>query len=389
MYLRPVILVAFFLCLCCPCGAKAQENVYPDEEDERYLVRRLVDYLGTPVTDRTLDRPIDFSFIAGPSYSDKTSLSIGVMAAGLFRTDRTDPELHPSNITLFGNVSINGYYYVGISGNTFFARNRHRLDYELGFRSQPTLFWGTGYEAAMRNPAGSYTAKRIEADIQYKYALAGNIYAGAALSFSHIYASNLTVVQYLGGQSRGSTAAGAGPFIEFDSRDNVTQPFRGWYASLAAIVFPQFLGDCRATLWRVRVILDRYQRLWRTATLAIDLYGEFNSARSPWTMNAQLGGNSRMRGYYEGQFNDRNMIALQVELRQQIWQRIGCVVWAGAGNVFPSLSRFDWSQTLPDAGAGLRWEFKKRMNIRIDCGVGRRVQGRLTRSVILSINEAF
>ena len=84
-----------------------------------------------------------------------------------------------------------------------------------------------------------------------------------------------------------------------------------------------------------------------------------------------------MRGYYQGRYTDNDMITVQVELRQRIWRRIGCAVWGGAGNVFPSLSRFDWSQTLPNYGAGLRWELKKRVNVRLDYGFGKKTSGLL------------
>ncbi|MGL5546069.1 MAG: hypothetical protein ACRDCS_03585, partial [Tannerellaceae bacterium] len=59
-------------------------------------------------------------------------------------------------------------------------------------------------------------------------------------------------------------------------------------------------------------------------------------------------------------------------------------VWVGAGNVFHSFSRFKWSHTLPNYGIGYRWEFKKRMNVRLDLGFGKKETG-----FIFSINEAF
>lgn len=367
----------------------AAESGKIGEQQHRNFFQRVFDYFDRSAVDKTFDKKMDFTFVAGPSYSSKTSLSIGVLAAGLYRVDRTDRLSSPSNISLFGNFAISGYYYIGISGNTFFKQNRHRVDYELGFRSQPTNFWGLGYNDAVNNPAESYTAKRYLIDAQYKYALVKNIYLGGTLSFNHTRAKDLTAPQYLAGQGETYTMAGIGTFVEYDSRDIVTQPFSGIYASVNAILYPKFAGSCGSNLWRVKVNFDWYQRLWRDAVLAVDLYGEFNSERTPWTMNAMLGGNFRMRGYYEGRFNDLDMITCTVELRQRIYRRIGCVAWGGAGNVFHSLNDFNWNETLPNYGIGLRWELKTRMNIRFDYGFGRRVQGKLISSFIMSLNEAF
>ena len=356
---------------------------------KRNFFQRVFDYFDHSAVDKTFEKKMDFTIVAGPSYSSKTSLSIGVLAAGLYRVDRTDSLSSPSNISIFGNFAISGYYYVGISGNTFFKRNRHRIDYELGFRSQPSAFWGLGYNAATHNEAGAYTAKKYLVDAQYKYAVVNNLYAGGILSFNYTKAKDLNRPEYLGGQGEKYLAAGIGSFVEYDSRDIVTQPFRGIYAGVNAVVYPKALGNSGNTLWRVKVTFDWYQRLWRDAVLAVDLYGEFNSEHTPWTMYAMLGGNFRMRGYYEGRFNDLDMITMQVEIRQRIYRRIGCSVWGGAGNVFHSIDDFDWSKTLPNYGIGLRWELKKRMNIRFDYGFGKRVQGKLISSFIMSLNEAF
>lgn len=60
------------------------------------------------------------------------------------------------------------------------------------------------------------------------------------------------------------------------------------------------------------------------------------------------------------------------------------VMWLGAGNVFPDPAAFRPAHTLPDAGAGYRFEFKNRVNIRLDAGVGRG-----SACINFNINEAF
>ena len=41
-----------------------------------------------------------------------------------------------------------------------------------------------------------------------------------------------------------------------------------------------------------------------------------------------------MRGYYEGQYRDNNIVEVQAELRQHVWKRNSITVWVGGGNVF-------------------------------------------------------
>ena len=54
------------------------------------------------------------------------------------------------------------------------------------------------------------------------------------------------------------------------------------------------------------------------------------------------------------------------------------------GTVVPSIAKMSWRKVLPCFGAGYRWEFKKRSNVRLDFGIGRGET-----SFIFNINEAF
>ena len=97
-----------------------------------------------------------------------------------------------------------------------------------------------------------------------------------------------------------------------------------------------------------------------------------------------------MRGYYAGRFNDLCAIVLQAELRQKIYKGLGVAAWGGAGNVFSTFRTFDWGQTLPTYGVGLRYEIKRGMNIRFDYGFGDcDSRGELIHGAVFSINEAF
>ena len=60
---------------------------------------------------------------------------------------------------------------------------------------------------------------------------------------------------------------------------------------------------------------------------------------------------------------------MQIELRQKIYRRHGIVGWIGGGQVWGT-EKFRWGNTLCSFGCGYRFEFKNRMNIRLDYGWG-------------------
>ncbi|MDE7070120.1 MAG: hypothetical protein K2O63_06385, partial [Alistipes sp.] len=301
-----------------------------------------------------------------------------------YRIDRTDSLTPPSIIWSFLSGGTPGFYKVGIDGNTLLRQNRHRIVYALSFYSQPTKYWGIGYRAGSENARSSFLDSRFEVSVKYLRQAAGNLFAGIELDFHHIRGRKFGRPEYIEGENPTTTATGIGALLEYDSRDVITDARKGLYIAMKASWRPKFLSSLDRSLWQVETTISGYQPLWKGSVLACELYGDFNSPHTPWSLKAKLGGSQRMRGYYLGRYNDNDMLTFQVELRQRIWRRIGCVVWGGAGNVFPAIDRFRWDHTLPNYGAGLRWEFKKRVNIRVDYGFGRKTSG-----ILFSMNEAF
>ena len=352
--------------------------------ERKGFLRRIVRYFEGSNVDRTFEKKIDVTFAGGPSYSKNTSFGIGLLAAGLYRLDRTDSITAPSDVSIFGNVSVSGFYALGVTGNNIFSHNKHRINYTVMFASAPRSFWGIGYDAGRYNPESTYSEKRYLVEGRYLHEFLPHAYIGGLVSFEHVRGLKFSDPAYLAGQKQRYTATGVGAILEYDSRDFIPSPFRGVYVSFQETLFPKGLGNCGKTLWRTTFTADAYGQIWKGGVLAADLYAVFNSDGTPWPMLARMGGGQRMRGYYQGRYTDNDMITVQVELRQRIWRRIGCAVWGGAGNVFPSLGRFDWSQTLPNYGAGFRWELKKRVNVRLDYGFGKKTSG-----FLLNINEAF
>lgn len=356
---------------------------------------RIVDYFDRANDDRTFEKKIDFSIIGGPSYSSTTKLGLGLMAVGLYRTDRTDSLTPPSNVSIFAAGSITGFYSVGVRGNTIFRHDRNRLNYKLQFYSEPSEFWGVGYQAGAHNKSDGYLEKKSSIDVRWSHRFARHFYAGAMASFSYVTGSDFdddkrhylldpSFPQETRFMKTRYVNTGIGLLAEYDSRDIQTNAYRGVYLSLDGAIYPKAMNTCGYTLWRVEFTAATYHKVWTDAVVAVELRGEFNSTHTPWPFMARMGGDIRMRGYYEGRYTDLDMVVAQVELRQRIWRRIGGVVWAGAGNVFPEFSKYRWSQTLPNYGIGFRWEFKKRVNVRFDYGFGRKTSG-----LVMQINEAF
>lgn len=357
-----------------------------DTLPRRGFFNKIMAYFEGSNQDRTFERKMDFSILPGPHYSSDIGFGLGMVASGLFRIDRADSITPVSNVSLVGDIATSGFWMLGIRGNTFFNKGDFRLDYKISYNTTPeATYWGRGYDMGRRDENESeFRRKEIAVNLDFMWRFARNLYVGAGADFNHFNSKELDT-SLLGDMDRETvTSAGPGAFFMYDSRDCITAPYRGWLVKAESSVYPKALGNKRR-FSRTELTVDFYHSLWKDAILAYDLHGMYNDgSHVPWTMLAQAGGSSRMRGYYEGRYRDRGIVEFQAELRQRIWRRIGAVAWVGAANVFPSFGRFDIDHTLPDYGAGLRWEFKKRVNVRLDFGFGK--EGN---AIIFNINEAF
>ena len=340
------------------------------------FLRRYWESLINGNVDRTHEKPFDISFAIAPSYSREGGFGLGGTATGLYRMDMKDSIMPPSNVTLNVNASLKGFLSAIGNGTNYFTDGRTRLIDSAKFTRKVLDFWGTRFDECKVNPTSEYIRTQLRADADYNYRLGQYFYFGAVMSFNYTNATKLLEPSYLAGQASGYYLTGIGASFQIDTRDNPTSPHKGLYLLLRETAYPEFLGTADMTSWAATFTLSGYQPLWKGGVLAGDLYAQLNSENAPWILREELGGvTGRMRGYYAGRYIDSNQIAAQIELRQHIVSRFGCVAWVGAGTVFPSLKAFRWKNLLPSYGIDLRVEFKHNVNLRIDFGLGKDTAG--------------
>lgn len=369
-------IVAFHL------NAQTVENADSLGRAKRSFMQKVLDYLDESNEEKP-DKKLDISFLGGPYYASDTQLGIGIVASGLYRLDRNDKSLSPSNLSLYGNLTTTGFYGLGIRSNTIFPQNKYKIDADLGFFSYPTRFYGVGYEQGKQKKYSEYTLWEFYVNGNFQKRIVKNVYMGLV---AEVYASRgkeFDEPAFLHGEGKHHTSVGIGGIVSYDSRDFIPNPSKGIYAKLQYVNYPIGLGSTRS-FRKTEGVFRYYRTVWEGGILAFDAQGIFNAGDVPWSMMALLGNSFQMRGYYKGRYRDKKLLQGQVELRQHIAGRHGAVAWAGAGNVFSHMDDFKGSHTLPNFGIGYRWEFKKRVNVRLDYGFGKGQS-----AFYFNINEAF
>lgn len=331
-------------------------------------------------------QPIDWGVLPGPFYMPETSLGVGVALVGLYRPDREVPDTPLSSLTLTGYVSVSGLFGLSFDNYSFFAGDRWRLFVDGALKNQPDEYWGIGYAAGRDDHSQGYTARSFELWPKAYARVAPSTWAGLGWSVNQLHAAALDDGA---GNAIHDTADGPSVFssglsahLLHDTRDFVPNPARGHALSVDYAVYAPALGsDTRFTVLNARY--GHYLALDAKNTLAFELYGDFRAGAVPWNMLATLGDDARMRGYYNGRYRGRDVFSTQLEWRRQLAWRHGMTLWAGAGTLAPRVSDLG-EHWLPSYGAGYRFMFKPRVNVRLDLGIGRGSSG-----VYFQVGEAF
>lgn len=398
--MKHLLMCLIWLALSEPSCAKARTDYLPEDSihvitaeesdtlntpaEKKSLITRFLDYFNDANKNKK-HKKFDFSIIGGPHYSTDTKLGLGLVAAGLYRTNPNDTILPSSNVSLFGDVSTVGFYMLGIRGTHIFPQDKYRADYTVYFYSFPCDYWGMGYDMG-NDDSNKSEMKRWQARIKgsFLFHLGSNFYIGPMVSYDYVIGKNVERPELLNGMDRHTWNLGAGFSAVYDSRDVLTYPHQGLYINLTQCFRPRFMGNDYA-FCTTELQVDAYQKVWKGAILAEDFRTMLNFGNPSWGMMALLGNSNSMRGYYEGRYRDKHKMEAQVELRQHIWKRNSLTAWVGAGTVFSKFSNIRSRHILPNYGLGYRWEFKKNVNVRLDYGFGKAGQS----GFLFSINEAF
>lgn len=389
MRLLLIIYIIMSVCAFLPPGLNAAERndtltVSEDTIKKKGLLDRISDYFGS--SNKTpSNKGFDISFLGGPHYSSDTKLGLGLVASGLYRVDRADTILPPSNVALYSDVSTVGFYMVGVRGTNIMPADRMRLLYNLYLYSFDTDFWGIGYDmGCLDSNKSSYRKFQTSLSVQLLMNIGRHCFLGPSVDLCYVNATHIKAPRLWEGERLQLLTSGMGAIFTFDTRDNLTAPHKGYHVQLSQHFYPQTWGN--KNLFAVsRIIAAGYWGMWKGATLAgrFHVRGAYGS-HVPWTMLSSLADGVSMRGYYPGRYIDKFETDITLELRQHIWRRNGVVAWIGAGTIAPAPQDIRWKRVLPNAGIGYRWEFKRNSNVRVDFGIGRH-----STAFAFNINEAF
>ena len=166
---------------------------------------------------------------------------------------------------------------------------------------------------------------------------------------------------------------GAGLNLSLDHRQNPYYPRGGFYSDMKYTVFPEWVGN-EYTSQKLEFEHNHYfPAREKKDVFAARLFLGIGLGEVAFNQQVIVGGKD-IRGYTQGAYRGKSVVALQGEYRWNFHRRWGMVGFAGIATVLGALNEGDSGKPLPGAGAGFRFRVFPEANfsagIDVAAGIG-------------------
>jgi hypothetical protein len=359
-FVRPILscVMAVIFALAAPVAVAAWYDAFIDPGDGQF-----------DASEWLLDRK---GFLPVPIIITEPAVGFGGGVAAVFFRDsmresaaRKGPSGQPIPPDIFavaGAATENGTKFGGLGGIASFADDRWRYRGGAAKMSVNLDFYGVGGELGGGQRKIGYNLDGWGSMQQILYRL-GNSDAWISGRWIYLDTRNSlhtddTADAMLPDFAFAKRSSGIGPTLEYDSRDNIFTPSRGWTGSLDLTFYdPAWGSDNRFEAYRAHVFA--YWPLGTDFVLGARIDGRAARGDVPFYMLPFVD----LRGVPAGRLQDENTGVVETELRWNLTPRWALVGFVGAGRAWGTRDNFADAPTAVSKGAGFRYLLARRLGM--------------------------
>lgn len=310
-------------------------------------------------------------------YKPETNWAFGISALMYRRISKKDTISPLSLAGLSFLFTLNQQVLFSMPFRLFMKEDNYRIHGEISYYRYPYFFSGIGNNKALIDSKYSedYDANFPRFSVTGLKKFKKRIYTGPKLFYQNttvkqVEQNGLLDTLAIPGVN-GSVTTGIGWEFEYDKRDFIYAPTKGYYANVSFLGFNKVMGgNFEYNLFVADV--RKYFNLGKDHIIGLHAYNSSIFGIAPYNKLSQLGGGNIMRGYLKGELRDKHLLASQIEYRTPIWHFFGFAAFAGTGAVADKISKYSANNLMPSYGAGFRLAFnkKERIHIRFDYARG-------------------
>lgn len=309
-------------------------------------------------------------------YTPETRLAFGLGSLITYRFGLVFKRARPSTMFIGAIYTQLKQFTLQIKPEIYLNDNSLFLAGNFMAERFPTKLWGIGPNTSDEQEE-VYTPQRFLMEVGLQQRLGRNLPLYLGLKY-RLESTRIVEIepgklldQGLVPGSRGGLMSGPGLAASYDNRDNIFYPNSGLYLQTNLNWNNHFFGSDYDFL-SFQFDLRNYQRVGDDQVLAVQALAETSTGDVPFYRLPRLGGDSLLRGFYNGRFRDMNLVAVQAEYRFPVWKRLGAVVFGAMGSLANRFREISFDNLKYAAGFGLRFKIipKENANLRVDLAFG-------------------
>lgn len=343
------------------------------------MVEKLTDLFEFPISNVTDSTRYQNKMVLAPVllYTPATSLGLGLGVNFLFKPKNAGGETRTSSIPASVIYTFRNQV-VAYSGYTvFFPQEKYILKGNTEYSKFPLSYYGVGSQSTEADIQDiTYSRFLLEPLLLRK--VTGAFFVGGGFRYNTY--RNVQPQENPDGNPAvplsselASTSVGLRTAMAIDNRNNILNATNGYLAELTHEFYGDVLGGTNQYMV-TNFDLRRYYQPWseRDDVLAFQLFARLAWGDAPPLDQPALGGAVLLRGFHTGRFRDQYAFFGQAEYRLQLLDRLGIVLFGGAGEVASSTSGMRLDKIKYSLGTGLRLKIvpSENLNVRFDYAFG-------------------
>lgn len=326
-----------------------------------------------------------FAYFPIVYYTPETKTAFGAGTMYLSRLSTSD---RPSSLTATVIYTVKKQFVGELSTNFYYTNGKYWHSGNFFYENFPNTFYAVG-NASPDASEEKFTAEIVRFNPSLMVNVAERLYIGPTIHYESwsllkTESGRLLSRKTVAG-SASTTVFGIGMLMNYDARDNLFAATSGRFYQIGFIASPTFLGST-FSFTRTRIDFREYFSLGSAHVVSTQALLHTTTGTVPFRFLPLIGGQNILRGYFEGRYRDRHMMAMQAEYRSPFVYRFGVALFGGIGEVSDRFSRFSLNGIKPSYGAGIRFAFipDEHIILRIDYGMGSGSEG-----LYITFNEAI
>jgi len=289
-----------------------------------------------------------------PTIITEPAVGYGAAAAAIFfHSSYTEKNGPPSMSGIFGGATQNGTWMAGLFHVGYWKQDRLRYMGGIIRTNANVGFYGSGYAAILENVSVNLNldAWGVVQQLKGRLGNSGFFMGGRYLLLNTDNTFEIPVdYPEFSGIEFNSTLSEASLLLNYDTRNNVFSPSKGFYMELSGTYSDEWFGG-DALYGRIGIEAFGFFPASKRVMIGLRYGSKYSLGDVPFYARPIV----QLRGAPLMKYQNRNTTLMETEVSVDVYKRWSLIGFAGIGNAYESISEFENGKSVRTAGTGFRY----------------------------------